>query len=117
MKSLFTLLFLCAGLTISYAQSKVAKIKIQAAIYCDHCKQCESCGKRLEEAIYNEKGVKRVDLDDKSNTVSIVYNETKTSPEKLRMAIAAVGFDADEVKGNKEVYATWDDCCKKQEGN
>ncbi|HTN47477.1 MAG TPA: heavy metal-associated domain-containing protein [Flavipsychrobacter sp.] len=117
MKPLLTLLFLFVGLTMGYAQSKVTKIKIQAAIYCDHCKQCESCGKRLEEAIYNEKGVKRVDLDDKSNTVSIVYNETKTSPEKLRMVIAAAGFDADDVKGNKEVYATWDDCCKKPEVN
>jgi periplasmic mercuric ion binding protein len=99
---------------ISYAKPKVATIQVKASIYCDHCKKCESCGKRLENAIYTEKGIKRVDIDEKTNIVSIVYNSEKTSPEKLRQAIAKAGYDADDVKGDAAAYATWDDCCKKQ---
>ncbi len=96
------------------ADSKVAKIKVKASIYCDHCQKCESCGKRLENAIYDVKGVKRMDLNTADNTVEIVYNAEKTNPDKLRAAIAKVGFDADDVKGNQEAYEKWDDCCKKQ---
>ena len=107
------LLFIACA-QIGYAQTKTATIQVKTSIYCDHCKRCESCGKRLQEAVFTEKGVKRVDIDDKVNSVKIVYNAAKTTPEKLRLAIAKVGFDADDVKGNPEAYAKWDDCCKRQ---
>lgn len=113
MRKLLTILLSASFLT-AIAETKTANIKVKASIYCDHCKKCESCGKRLEEAIYNEKGIKRVDIDEQEKTVSIVYNSAKTSPGKLRQAIAQAGFDADDVKGNPEAYAKWDDCCKKQ---
>lgn len=97
-----------------HAQTKVATIVVKASIYCDHCKKCESCGERLENAIREEKGIKRVDINEKEKSVSIVYNTSKTSAEKLRQAIANAGFDADDIKGNPEAYAKWDDCCKRQ---
>ncbi len=113
MRNVFFLVWmLCLTYTVN-AESKVAKIKVKASIYCDHCQKCESCGKRLENAIYDVKGVKRMDLNLSDNTIDIVYNSEKTSPEKLRAAIANVGFDADDVKGNAKAYETWDDCCKK----
>lgn len=111
-KVIITVLILFLNNTAN-AQSKAATVNIKTSIYCDHCKRCESCGKRLEEAVYKEKGIKRVDIDEKTKIVSIIYNTTKTSPEKLRLAIANAGFDADDVKGNPKAYSTWDDCCKK----
>jgi copper chaperone CopZ len=115
MKNLLLTLFCLTSLTYAaQAAKKIVTIKIKAAIYCDHCQQCESCGKRLEDAVYGVKGVKRMDLDTKENTVEVIYNSTKTNPDEIRKAIAAVGFDADDLKGNQAVYATWDDCCKKQ---
>ncbi len=113
-KLLFSFLMVCGFSTTAVAQSKVATIKIQASIYCDHCKQCESCGTRLEKAVFSEKGIKRVDIDETEKTLNVVYNPNKTSPEKIRQAIAKVGFDADEVKGDPKAYAALDDCCKKQ---
>jgi copper chaperone CopZ len=95
------------------AESKTATIHIKASIYCDHCKECESCGKRLEEAVYSQKGVKRVDINEEAKTIKIVYNTTKTSTDKLKQAIAAVGFDADEVKADPKAYEKLDPCCKK----
>lgn len=97
----------------SKAESKIAKIKVKASIYCDHCQKCESCGTRLENAIYNVKGVKRMDLNLTDNSVEVVYNSAKTNPEKIREAITEAGFDADDVKGNQDAYAKWDECCKK----
>ncbi|MBN8670822.1 MAG: heavy-metal-associated domain-containing protein [Chitinophagales bacterium] len=107
------LLFVLLLNNTAKAQSKVATISIKTSIYCDHCKRCESCGKRLEEAVYKQKGIKRVDIDEKTKTVSVIYNTSKTTPEKLRQAIASVGFDADDIKGDPKAYTTWDDCCKK----
>ncbi|MBL7684145.1 MAG: heavy-metal-associated domain-containing protein [Flavipsychrobacter sp.] len=98
---------------LSYAQSKIATVSIKTAIYCDHCKQCESCAPRIEKAAFAAKGIKRVEIDEKTKTVTVTYNTEKTSPEKIRQAIADAGFDADDVKGNATAYAKWDDCCKK----
>lgn len=99
---------------VSVAQSKVATIKVQASIYCDHCKRCESCGGRLEKAVFTERGIKRVDLDEESKSLTIIYNPQKTSPEKIRTAISKVGFDADDIKADPEAYEKLDECCKKQ---
>lgn len=98
----------------AHAQSKVAKINVKASIYCDHCKKCESCGARLENAVYKEKGIKRVDIDEQQKTVNITYNPSKTNPEQLRRAIAKAGFDADDIKADPIAYGKLDDCCKKQ---
>ncbi len=115
MKNLLLTLCCLIGLSItSMAGDKIAKIKVKASIYCDHCQQCESCGKRLENAVYSVKGVKRMDLNEENKTVDVVYNSTKTNADKIREAIAKVGFDADDMKANPEAYAKWDECCKKQ---
>ena len=111
-KKILTVLMLAASYT--YAQDKVATIHVKASIYCDHCKQCESCGSRLENAVYKEKGIKRVDLDEKQKTLSIIYNPKKTAPEKIRKAISKVGFDADDVRADPFAYSKLDECCKKQ---
>ena len=113
MKKMITTVFLSACTLLAFAENKTATIQVKASIYCDHCEECESCGKRLEEAIYTEKGIKRVELNEATKTVSVVYNSGKTSADKIRAAIANVGFDADGVKGNPEAYAQWDECCKK----
>ena len=113
-KKILIVLTLLTGTNVVYGQSKVATINVKASIYCDHCKQCESCGSRLEKAVFNEKGIKRVDLDEASKTLTIVYNPSKTSPDKIRQAISKVGFDADDVKADPKAYEKLDECCKKQ---
>lgn len=109
---IFLMLFLFVNKT--NAQSKVTTINIKASIYCDHCKQCGSCGSRLENAVYSLKGIKTVDVDEKSKTVNVVYNPKKTTPQQIRQAIAKVGFDADDVKADPTAYTKLDECCKKQ---
>jgi len=97
-----------------HAASKVAKINIKASIYCDHCKKCESCGKRLYNAIHEQKGIRKVSIDPDQKTVEVTYNADKVSADAIRQAIAKVGFDADDVKADPKAYEMLDDCCKKQ---
>jgi copper chaperone CopZ len=113
-KQVLIILTLIFTSTQGFGQSKVATINVRASIYCDHCKQCESCGARLEQAVYSEKGIKRVDLDEKQKTLNIIYNPNKTSPDKIRKAISKAGFDADNVKADPKAYARLDECCRKQ---
>ena len=98
---------------VAQAQNKVETIAIKASIYCDHCKQCESCGNRLENAVYGVKGIKRVDIDEAGKSLTVIYNPKKTSADAIRKAIAKVGYDADDVKADPAAYAKLDDCCKK----
>jgi mercuric ion binding protein len=107
-------LVLLTGANQAQAQTKVAKINVKTSIYCDHCKQCESCGKRLYNAIHAEKGIRKVSIDPDQKSIEVSYNSQKTCADAIRKAIAKVGFDADDVKADSAAYEKLDDCCKKQ---
>lgn len=110
---IFSALFLVTLSASAQETKKTEILTIKTQIYCDHCKQCESCGGRFDREIPFIKGVKDFSFDDKAMTITVTYNTKQTTPEKLRLAIAAIGFDADEVKADAKAAAKLDDCCKK----
>ncbi len=110
-KQLFTLLLAAMPLAV-FSQDKIKTVNIKTRINCDHCKQCGSCSDRLEKALYNEKGIKRVDVDDKKMEIKVVYLTQKITADKIRETIAANGFDADDKKAPAEAVARLDDCCR-----
>jgi copper chaperone CopZ len=108
MKSILILLMgMMLGISL-HAQSarKTETIKIKTSAECDACKQ------RIEDALAYEKGIKSSDLDTASRIITVVYNPDKTSPDKIRKAISAVGYDADEVKADPAAFAKLPSCCK-----
>jgi len=116
MRKLFALSFFLLALAPGLrAQNKVATVHIKTKIACDHCKLCESCGKRIEDALYDRKGVKRVDVDEKKMEIVVVYQTAKITPAQIRETIAANGYDADEQKATAESVARLDACCRGQE--
>ncbi len=100
--------------TASAQEKKVQTAIIKTAIYCDHCKQCESCGDRLQTTLLKEKGVQMVLLDEKEMTIKVTYNSKKTDLEKIKVAISKLGYDADNLKADAVAYEGLDGCCKKQ---
>jgi mercuric ion binding protein len=112
MRYTLILFLILVGYT-SFAQKTIEDRSIKVDFACDHCLKCESCGPRIEKAIYTEKGIKRVEIDQKTQMVRVVFNSTKTSEQAIKQAIANAGFDAGEVKANPEAYSKLDDCCKK----
>lgn len=95
---------------ISFAQnSKKEVIKIQTS------GQCEMCKESIEKVLAYERGVVKFEYDTKTAIVSVEYNNTKTSPEKIRKAITEIGYDADDEKANPVAYSKLKDCCKKPE--
>lgn len=109
---LFIALLTC---TFVFAQKKqrTSKAIIKTHFNCDHCKKCETCGKKFEAELYSTKGIKDFQIDEKNMTIIVVYNPQRVTVPQIRQAISALGFDADEVKADPKAYDKLDDCCKK----
>jgi copper chaperone CopZ len=89
------------------AQETTAEVKIKTSATCDMCKET------IEKNLAFEKGIKKSVLDVESKVVTVTYNPKKTTPEKIRLAISKIGYDADDVKADEKGFRKLDDCCKK----
>lgn len=114
-KTLVMLFIALLTITTAFAQKKqrTAKAVIKTHFNCDHCKKCETCGKKFEAELYNTKGIKDFLIDEKAMTITVVYNPQKVTVPQIRYAISALGYDADEIKADPKAYAKLDECCKK----
>jgi len=93
--------------TYVQAQKKTEEIKIQTSA------QCEMCKTRIETAMAYEKGVSKSDLNLEDKVLTVTFNPGKTTPDKIRKAINALGYDADDTIGDPKAYASLPPCCKK----
>jgi mercuric ion binding protein len=105
--------FLFSNNLSAQEQKTIQTATIKTAIYCDHCKNCETCGDKFNRTLLKEKGVQMVVLDEKDMTIKVTYNSKKTDLPKIKQAIGKLGYDADEVKAEAVAYVGLDDCCKK----
>ncbi len=111
----FSLFFILTfGTGFAFGQSKNAEtMTIKTKIDCDHCLKCESCGGRLNAALKEVWGIKRIKIDPQANSIMVVYKPSKTNPTQIKKAISEAGYDADEVKALPDAYLKLDECCKK----
>lgn len=75
--------------------------------------QCGMCKDRIEKEMAFTKGVKYASLDLETKELTIRYKESKTTAEDVRKAVAAVGYDADDVPADVKAYEALPPCCKK----
>lgn len=94
------------------AQKTTQKILIKTNISCDHCKQCETCGGLLEKKLLKTTGVQMITLNEKDETIEVIYNSKKTDLPKIKSAISKLGYDADDIKADPTGYEKLDGCCK-----
>lgn len=96
--------FFMGMLTMNAQKTKEIQIKTSA--------QCEMCKDRIEKALSYENGVVSSNLDLKTKIVTVVYNPKKISPDRLRLAISKVGYQADDLKADPFAYEALPACCK-----
>jgi len=101
------LMFVMSATTSIAQNATTAELKIKTSAVCDMCKET------VEKNMAFEKGVKKSTLDVESKVLTVIYNPQKTTPEKLRAAVAKIGYDADEVPADPKAYKKLDACCKK----
>ena len=104
---LFMMLAFSVSLSAQQPKTQVINIKVSS--------QCEDCKETIEKALAFERGITKSTVDLETNTVEVTYKTGKTDPDLIRKAIAAAGYDADEVKADSKAYIALKDCCKKPE--
>ena len=104
---LLTILLTAYGYAFSQKANKTETISIKTSSQCDMCKHT------LEKAMAFEKGVKSSNLDVPTSVLTVEYNPSKTTPEKIKKAVSEAGYDADDVPANPAAYEKLNSCCKK----
>lgn len=106
-----TIFILLAGLTFGASvEAKTVKTKFKVS------GKCEMCEDRIEDAAERVKGVTDAEWNAKTQTLTLVYNDAKTTVAKVQKAIAAAGHDAGAVKASDAAYNKLPGCCQYRTG-
>lgn len=110
MRYLFLLTFIILSSTLKAQQQQPVLLKIATpnAI-------CNQCKIRIEGYLKVEEGVVKVTVNPQGKYTQVLYLADRTNPENIRIAIANVGYDADEEKANEDSYKALPKSCKKPE--
>src|SRR4051812_43785120 len=87
-----------------YAQNDTITVKTVAV--------CEMCKQTIEHDLSFVKGVVQSDLNLKTNEIVVVYDEKKVTPEKIRIEITKIGYDADSLKADPKAVNKLPSCCR-----
>ena len=79
--------------TAAAAALKAPKGEIRTVVF-DTKLHCKNCVNKVNENISFEKGVKELKVDLEAQTITIKYDSSKTSEEKLAAAINKLGYPA-----------------------
>lgn len=111
MKNIITIIALTLFTATTFAQEKNKKLTMEVD------GKCEMCKVRIEKAALGTKGVKYALWDIPSHQLSLIFDERKTDPMKIKTALVAVGHDTKELKATEEAYDSVHPCCKYREDN
>ncbi len=93
---------------VAFAKTKKEKIMVKG--------NCGECKERIEEAVYTLPGVKKAVWNKKSKFLELVYNDEKTTIEKIEEVILGVGHDTKDKKAADSIYKTLPACCAFRDG-
>ncbi len=106
MKKIIAIITLVLFSITSFSQEKNRKLTMEVDGVCEMCKE------RIEKAALGVKGVKYALWDIPSHQLSLIFDERKTDPMKVKTALVAVGHDTKELKATDEAYNSVHPCCK-----
>lgn len=101
--------FIFAAMSFANVEAKDAKIKVNGV--------CGMCKTKIEKAAKSVKGVKTAVWDANTKELTLDYNEKLTNVKKISQAVAKVGYDAGEIKADKDARAKLPACCKGEGGS
>ena len=113
-KSIAFFLLLASAPSFLFAKGEKKKtetITIQTSAVCGECNET------IEGAVSKLSGVKKASLNGDDKKLTVIYQPNKISADEIKAAIAAAGYDADEVKANADAYNDLPMCCKKDGGH
>jgi copper chaperone CopZ len=107
MRILKSILFLAALLCSAavWAQSKDTTVTFK--VYGN----CEMCKESIENAV-DVKGVRAAEWDMKTSLITVTFQPSKITLDKIHERIAAIGYDTDLKTADSIVYNNLTPCCK-----
>jgi mercuric ion binding protein len=73
---------------------------------------CGMCKSTIEKAANGVEGVFKATWDVDKKNVEVSFDDTKTDVLSIHNAIAASGYDTEEVAGSEQAYKDLPGCCK-----
>ena len=107
MKKTVVLLFaavMLLGIQSLRAESKTEKIKVSG-----NCGMCET---RIEKAALSVPGVSKAAWDKSTKDLTVVFDVSKASVDKIETAVAKAGHDTPLHKADAKTYEALPGCCK-----
>ncbi len=102
MKKSFFLIGILLMATYSFAQTPTT-IKVAG--------NCGMCKKNIEKAA-KAAGATQATWDKVAKLLTVSFDATKTSAEKIEISVAAAGYDTEHKEANAEAYKKLDECCQ-----
>lgn len=106
--SLILLAFFC---TISVSFAQYQKVSGKAVIKTPTV-QCETCKDRLEFFLGRQDGVSSVRVNVRQKTTTVSWLNDRTNLENIKVFIANLGFDADDIEREESAYKRLPKECK-----
>lgn len=72
---------------------------------------CDMCKTRIEKAAKID-GVSKVEWNQKTKVLTLVYDPAKVKNEDVQKKIASVGYDTPKFKADDKTYNNLPGCCK-----
>ena len=113
MKTLMRALMLCLLLTATRSQAQDADHSKYASVDIHTNAVCDMCQTTIQTEMLYVKGVQAVKVDLKTNTIHVDYKANKTDPDKLRAAVAKIGYMADDLMPDPKARKALPGCCQK----
>jgi mercuric ion binding protein len=107
MKKIVVLLFaavMLLGVQNLFAESKTEKIKVSG-----NCGMCET---RIEKAALAVAGVTKADWNKETKDLTVTFDASKATVDKIEAAEAKVGHDTPKFKADAKTYESLPGCCK-----
>jgi periplasmic mercuric ion binding protein len=111
-----SLSFLAIICTVSGAFGQQQKVSGKAVIKTPAV-QCDVCKDRVEFFISHETGVSSVKVNIRQKTTTVTWLNDRTTLENIKVAIANLGFDADDIEAEEGAFKRLPKDCRLHKEN
>jgi periplasmic mercuric ion binding protein len=101
MKRISLIIIVFTGLMFAFSQAEAFAPKTESVKFWVSMK-CTACQQKIKDNLPFEKGIKDMQVDLATKTVSVTFDPKKTNVEKIRLAIEKLGFEAKVIKPGEE---------------
>lgn len=105
LKNILTLTLLLGALTV-FAKNVTTSFTVKG--------ECDMCKDKIEKALDIE-GISFAEWDIKSKKLTVRYNDSKITEDKIHSIISNLGYSTSKLSANKDAQNKLDDCCKPKE--